>query len=132
MLLGERFATSIGEGGRGLGGVVLIVIGVRGLIAALATPDGTALALQRSYDLRSILVIGLTVSTDTFAAGFGLGLYGVPILAAVLVTAAATVLMSWAGFSVGRVVARRVQGWGEGISSAALILIGGALLGHLI
>jgi manganese efflux pump family protein len=133
LLLGERFAVSIGESGRGLGGVVLIVIGLRGLIGAIAAPDEAARRTRdRSYDLRAILLIGLTVSTDTLAAGFGLGLYGVPIPWAVLVTCAATVLMSWAGFRVGGVVARRVQGWGDGISSAALALIGGALLTHLI
>jgi putative Mn2+ efflux pump MntP len=111
---------------------LLIAIGVRGLIAAIATRDRGRDAQHPRYDLRSIDLIGLTVSTDTFAAGFGLGLYGVPIVAAVLVTAAATVLMSWAGFLLGSAVALRLGSWGDRLSSMALILIGGALLGRII
>jgi putative Mn2+ efflux pump MntP len=130
--VGEAFAASLGEGGRNIGGAVLILIGMRGLISVLSTPDGATSAQRSAYGLRSILLIGLSVSTDTFAAGFGLGLYGVPIVYTGLVTAAATVLMSWAGFQLGGVVGRHIRGWGDGISSAALAVIGAALLGHLI
>lgn len=132
LLLGEVFAASAGETGRVLGGVALILIGLRGLVSRLGAPHAGAQRYRSPYDLQSILLIGASVSADNLVAGFGLGLYGVPIIAAVLITAGATVGMSLLGFRLGDAVAVRLGRYKDRLSSAALALIGAALLSHLI
>ena len=132
LLLGELFATSVGDVGRVLGGIVLILIGLRGLVTDLAAPRPDVPSRRARYDVRSILLIGASVSTDNLAAGFGLGLYGVPILAAVVITAGATVIMSLLGFRLGGLVAGRLARYADRLSAAALAVIGAALLIHLI
>jgi hypothetical protein len=95
---------------------------------AAPPPIGTAPPASGTaarYDPRSILLIGVAVSTDTLAADLGPGLYGIPTVSAVAILAAATVSMSCIGFSLGGVnIATHLNRHADQLSSAALGLIG--------
>jgi putative Mn2+ efflux pump MntP len=134
LALGEALASSVGQSGRVVGGIVLVLIGLRGLVADLRTPRySRAEPRPAGYGLRSIVLIGWSVSTDTLAAGFGLGLYGVNIFAAAVIIACATAIMTLAGFYIGSMLtAEHLKRYADRISSCALALIGAALIGHLI
>jgi len=83
---------------------------------------------QPTPTMRSLLAIGLAVSTDTLAAGFGLGLYGVPILTAILIMATTTVLMTLVGFRLAALLGRRLDGRGDLVAGAALAAVGAGLI----
>jgi manganese efflux pump family protein len=131
LLLGQSMAATIGDSGRYLGGGVLIVVGLSRLISLYRSPT-PARPGPASYTTKTLLGIGLAVSTDTLAAGFGLGLYGVPILVAVGLIAAATVLMSLVGFQLASRVGERLKTRADQVSSAALSLVGAALVTKLL
>jgi len=130
LLLGESVAAGIGSVGRPLGGGVLVLLGLLRLVTTLrgAHPEPAG----PLPTLRSLLAIGLAVSTDTFAAGFGLGLYGVPILTAVLIISVMTVLMTLVGFRLAAFLGHRLDGRGEQVASAALALVGAGLIFGLL
>jgi putative Mn2+ efflux pump MntP len=110
-----------------------VLLGLRGFVVDFHTRRKPPVLDRRAgYDLRSIVLIGGSVSADNLAAGFGLGLYGVPILAAVVITAAATVCMSCAGFYLGSVLGGQLNRYADRISALAFAVIGAALIGHLI
>jgi putative Mn2+ efflux pump MntP len=131
LVLGESIARAIGENGRFVGGGILIALGLSGLISARRTATREQ-SDTGCYTMRALLSIGLAVSTDTFVAGFGLGLYGVETFLAVGVMAVTTMLMSLGGFLLARSIGSRLKTPGDQFSSAALVLVGAALAAKLI
>jgi putative Mn2+ efflux pump MntP len=80
-----------------------------------------------------LMTIGIAVSIDTVAAGFGLGLYGVPILLAVAIVAAGTLAMSFLGFQLAASVALRLVGTRtDALGSVAMTVVGVALVARLL
>jgi putative Mn2+ efflux pump MntP len=114
-----------------LGGVIIILVGAVRLVDLLRQPS-VASPAPPDLSLRSLLSIGFGVSLDTLAAGFGLGLFGVPLVAAIAVIALATVLMTLAGFRLATLVAGRLGVYGERCAAAALLLVGLGLIVHVI
>ena len=131
LLLGESVAAGIGSSSRFLGGGVLVVLGLLRLVTALRRADPEP-PEPMPPTLHSLLAIGLAVSTDTFAAGFGLGLYGVPILTAILITAATTTLMTLVGFRLAALLGQRLDGRGDQVAAAALAIVGAGLMAGLL
>jgi putative Mn2+ efflux pump MntP len=78
------------------------------------------------------MTIGIAASIDTVAAGFGLGLYGVPILLAVDTTAAGSLVMSFLGFNSRE---RGLKGRGthsDALASLAMTAMAAALVARLL
>jgi manganese efflux pump family protein len=76
----------------------------------------------------AMIVLGLSVSLDELAIGFGLGLLNVPIVLAIVLIAAQALIVSQVGFAVGDRVGEATREGAENVAGAALILIAAALL----
>ncbi len=76
----------------------------------------------------AMIVLGLSVSLDELAIGFGLGLLSVPILPAILLIAAQAFIVSQVGFAIGDRIGEATREGAEKVAGAALILIAAALL----
>jgi len=76
----------------------------------------------------AMIVLGLSVSLDELAIGFGLGLLNVPIVPAVVLIAAQAFIVSQVGFAIGGRIGAATREGAENVAGAALILIAGALL----
>ena len=76
----------------------------------------------------AMLVLGLSVSLDELAIGFGLGLLSVPIVPAIILIAAQAFIVSQVGFAIGDRIGEATREGAEKVAAAALILIAAALL----
>jgi manganese efflux pump family protein len=76
----------------------------------------------------AMIVLGLSVSLDELAIGFGLGLLNVPIVLAIVLIAAQALIVSQVGFAIGDKVGEATREGAEKVAGAALILIAAALL----
>jgi putative Mn2+ efflux pump MntP len=76
----------------------------------------------------AMIVLGLSVSLDELAIGFGLGLLSVPIVPAILLIAAQAFIVSQVGFAIGDRIGEATREGAEKVAGAALILIAAALL----
>jgi putative Mn2+ efflux pump MntP len=86
-------------------------------VKRLAASTGTAM-----------IVLGLSVSLDELAIGFGLGLLNVPIVPAIVLIAAQAFIVSQVGFAIGDRIGEATREGTEKVAGAALILIAAALL----
>jgi putative Mn2+ efflux pump MntP len=86
-------------------------------VKRLAASTGTAM-----------IVLGLSVSLDELAIGFGLGLLNVPIAPAIVLIAAQAFIVSQVGFAIGGRIGAATREGAEKVAGAALILIAAALL----
>ncbi len=111
------YAAVIGLGG--LGAYILLADEekAKGRVESLATASGIAM-----------LTIGLTVSVDELAIGFGLGLLDVPVVPAIIAIAAQAFVVSQVGFALGGKVAARFRQGAERLAGAALIFLAGLVL----
>ena len=96
--------------------------------------NGILIAPLLGLAIGSVLArsIGFAVSTDTFIAGFGFGVYGVPILAAAAVVAAVTMLMSFAGHRLSTAATARLNIRADRLTATALSVLGLAIATKLI
>jgi len=76
----------------------------------------------------AMIVLGLSVSLDELAIGFGLGLLNVPIVPAIVLIAAQAFIVSQVGFAIGDRIGAAAREGAEKVAGAALILIAAALL----
>src|SRR5260370_35083212 len=76
----------------------------------------------------AMTVLGLSVSPDELAIGFGLGLLNVPIVPAIVLIAAQAFIVSQVGFAIGDRIGAATREGAEKVAGAALILIAAALL----
>jgi putative Mn2+ efflux pump MntP len=132
LFLGQSVAAAVGDIGRPLGGGVLCLVGLSRLLAASRTSNPGA-SVPTVYSTSKLMTIGLAVSIDTVAAGFGLGLYGVPIVIAVATVAAGTLAMSFLGFQLAASVALRLVGARtDAFGSVVMTAVGVALAAKLL
>jgi putative Mn2+ efflux pump MntP len=132
LLIGQSIATLIGDVGKPLGGGVLCLVGLYRLMAASRGSDPEASG-PTEYTTRMLMTIGIAVSIDTVAAGFGLGLYGVPIVLAVATVAVGSLAMSFLGFQLAASVAQKFGGTRtEALGSLAITAVGMALAARLL
>ncbi len=76
----------------------------------------------------AMIALGLSVSLDELAIGFGLGLLNVPIVPAIVLIAAQAFVVSQVGFAMGDRIGAATREGAEKVAGAALILIAAALL----
>ena len=126
LIVGPALAAGIGDTSRITAGAILAFIGLARLASAIGRPPKRLTPTDLTNS--ALLTSGLGVSGDTFVAGFGLGLYGVSIGAAIGVLAVGTLVMSLIGYAVGGGLSTWFQPTqSERFSSAALAVIGVAL-----
>src|SRR6266851_861432 len=76
----------------------------------------------------AVIALGLSVSLDELAIGFGLGLLNVPIVPAIVLIAAQAFVVSQVGFALGGRIGEATREGAERLAGAVLIVIAGALL----
>ena len=106
-------------------GIVLIGLGIHAIYEAAR---GEKQAERISFSsARSLLIAGLAISTDEIAAGFPLGVSGLPVAVVLLAIAMQTVVVTLVGIAIGRRMrstlalgASRYAGMGAGVVFAAI------------
>jgi manganese efflux pump family protein len=151
LLIGQRFATDLGQAARWPGAILLMLVGASGLVRSLrgsrrntsdATPghgaqahpagsarEAPALSASPAPRFGPLLASGLVLSLDNLVVGFALGTYQVSIVAGAILIGAVSVAMSLAGLELGRILDRWVGRRSEQMSGVILILVGAAIAG---
>jgi manganese efflux pump family protein len=151
LLIGQRFASDLGQAARWPGAILLMIVGASGLVRSFrgsrrnatdATPGREALGPSTSPArgartpsaspaprLGPLLVSGLVLSLDNLVVGFALGTYQVGIVAGAVLIGAVSVAMSLAGLELGSMLGRWVGERSEQMSGVILILVGAAIAG---
>lgn len=121
------------------GGLLLVSVGIHAIWEAIR---GGAEAERVSFDsMRSTVLAGLAISTDEIAAGFPLGVSGLPIAMVLVTIAAQTLFVTALGIGLGNRIrasvalrASRYAGIGAGIAFAAvgIWLIAERLFTHVV
>jgi len=143
LLIGQGFATGLGQAARWPGAILLIIVGASGLVRSVRgsrrraaqgpveSPNSRAQSetASPSSGLARLLVSGFVLSLDNLVVGFALGTYQVGILAGAAVIGAVSVIMSLAGLELGGLLGRWVGERSEQMSGVILILVGAAIAG---
>jgi manganese efflux pump family protein len=137
LLIGQRFATDLGQAVRWPGAILLILVGAQGLVRSIwdsrkkAAPDGLPGAARAGAAPRlgRLLASGLVLSLDNLVVGFALGTYGVGIAEGAILIGAISVAMSLAGLELGGLLGRWAGRRSEQMSGLILILVGAAIAG---
>jgi putative Mn2+ efflux pump MntP len=126
LLLGHYLGKAIGSATDYIGAVVLAVYALFLIVRALRTepPDEVD-------DRWALFGIPLSLSVDNLVAGASLGLLGFPPWFSAATFGTITVLMSFAGLYLGRIVARLIPVRMDLLGGVALIVMAAVLaLGH--
>jgi manganese efflux pump family protein len=141
LLIGQRFATDLGQAVRWPGAILLMLVGAQGLVRSVregrrkagpdAAPGGAAAEhlAGGAPHLGRLLASGLVLSLDNLVVGFALGTYGVGIAAGAILIGAISVAMSLAGLELGGLLGRWAGHRSEQMSGLILILVGAAIAG---
>jgi putative Mn2+ efflux pump MntP len=149
LLVGQRFASDLGQAVRWPGAILLMLVGAQALVrsirdsrrqtapdtgpggAADTGPGGAARAVLSggSGHLGRLLASGLVLSLDNLVVGFALGTYGVGIAEGAILIGAISVAMSLAGLELGGLLGRWAGHRSEQMSGLILILVGAAIAG---
>jgi manganese efflux pump family protein len=134
LLIGQRFATDLGDDVRWPAAGLLIAIGAISLIRSIRDGrrnpgSGPGAPVIPAPGLGRLLLSGLALSMDNLVIGFALGTYGVSVLEGALVIGAVSVAMSLAGLELGGLLGRWAGRRSEQMSGVILILVGAAIAG---
>jgi manganese efflux pump family protein len=138
LLIGQRFATDLGQAARWPGAILLMLVGASGLVRSLREShrnpsgergSGATVSSGSPLRLGRLLVSGLVLSLDNLVVGFALGTYQVGIVAGAILIGAVSVAMSLVGLEVGGLLGRWVGKRSEQMSGVILILVGAAVAG---
>jgi len=72
----------------------------------------------------AVIALGVSISTDELAIGFGLGLTGLPVLPVVVAIAAQALVASQLGLALGALIGSRFRERAEQLAALALIVLG--------
>ncbi len=145
LLIGQRFATDLGQAVRWPGAIALMLIGGLGVLRSVrarrahpppagepARPPPAGEPARPVIPARGtirLLASGLVLSMDNLVIGFALGTYGIGIAVGAIVIGAVSVVMSLAGLELGGLLGRWVGRRSEQMSGLILILVGAAIAG---
>ena len=107
---------------------LLLILGVRMIVAALKAPDVTDEAKPTRHGFWLLAITGFATSIDAMAVGVGLAFLNVSILPVAAAIGFATFVMVTLGVMVGRVLGKFAGRWAEAIGGVLLIGIGSAIL----
>ena len=140
LLIGQRFASELGQAVRWPGAILLMLVGAQALVRSIresrrtapdAGPGGAAGAALAggSPHLGRLLVSGLVLSLDNLVVGFALGTYGVGIAEGAILIGVISVTLSLLGLELGGLLGRWAGHRSEQMSGLILILVGAAIAG---
>jgi manganese efflux pump family protein len=123
--IGQAVAGTIGQDGRYLGAVLLVLTGAytfwQGRRSGhLAAGEEKSPAL----DTRHLLVLAVALSLDNLVVGFALGVYHVSIALAAVTMAVVSVGLSLLGLELGSRLGPRVGEYSEEAGGVVLVLVG--------
>ncbi|HEV7932437.1 MAG TPA: manganese efflux pump [Actinomadura sp.] len=128
LALGAGLARSIGGFTDYLAGAAVIAIGVWMLFGEdEQSEQAKAGRLTRAHGM-AVIGIGLTLSLDELAIGFGLGLADLPFIPVVLAIAIQTFLGTQLGLALGNRLSEHLRERTRQFAAIALIVLGAALL----
>lgn len=100
-LLGQQLGEFLGDWGEYVGAAALGLYGMYFIVAAIRNPEPE----EVDHPWVTLFGMPLSLSLDNFVAGAGLGIAGFTLVVPALTFGAMTVVMSFAGLFVGRMVA---------------------------
>ena len=135
LLIGQRFATDLGQAVRWPGAILLMLAGGQGLLRSLrdsrnqAKPGQPGPAPAPRRGVGRLLVSGLVLSLDNLVVGFALGTYGIGIAAGAIMIGVVSVAMSLIGLELGGLLGRWAGRRSDQMSGLILIGVGAAIAG---
>lgn len=123
LVLGAELAAAIGEPADYVGAGVFIVLGAY-LLVDRDTSEVERVRKRISENVLGLIVLGISISPDELAAGFGLGLSHVPVAAGFAAMALQGVIASQVGLWVGARLGERFREAAGGLAGIGLLLIG--------
>jgi len=123
LVLGAQLAESIGEPANYLGAGVFIVLGSY-LLLDRDTSEGERVHKRISENVFGLIGLGISISPDELAAGFGLGLAGIPLAAGFVAIGLQGVIAAQLGLFVGARLGVRFQQAAGWLAAFGLVLIG--------
>ena len=122
---GGGLARVIGTTADYLAGAAVIGVGVWMLVSG--DDEDTAERMSGTRGL-AVIALGLSISMDELAIGFGLGLVRLPVVPVIVAIAVQALVASQLGLALGAVVGERFRERAEQAAALALILLGGYLI----
>lgn len=123
LVLGTELAEAIGEPADYVGAGVFIVLGAYLLLDR--DPSETERVRKRiSENVLGLIGLGISISPDELAAGFGLGLAHIPVAAGFVAIAIQGLIASQAGLFLGARVGERFRVAAGRLAPIGLIMIG--------
>jgi putative Mn2+ efflux pump MntP len=123
LVLGAELAAAIGEPADYVGAGVFIVLGAY-LLVDRDISEVERVRKRISENVLGLIVLGISISPDELAAGFGLGLSHVPVAAGFAAMALQGVIASQVGLWVGARLGERFREAAGGLAGIGLLLIG--------
>lgn len=124
LILGQVLGRILGEVAAYVGFGALIALGALVIVEALRRPH-RPLELSSGWGL---ILAALTISLDSVAVGFTLGLLETPVWVSLLLIALSGLLFTFAGLTIGKRIGRRVERWAQPVAGGVLLLTGLGLL----
>jgi putative Mn2+ efflux pump MntP len=129
-LVGAGFGAAVGRWAEYLAALVLAAVGAWMLRPGAADdePAEDRVRLLQAARGWAILVLGLSISLDELAIGFGIGLLGLPLVVLVVLIGAQAILAAQAGMRLGSRIAERARHLAERLAGTLLIIAAGLVL----
>lgn len=103
-----------------IGGLLLIGLGTHMIFSTLVKDDSTSMA---PFGI-GVFILALSVSIDSFAVGFSIGLVGMQVVGIALFIGLISMLLSWTGMVVGKKVSRYLGVYSEILGGSILCALG--------
>jgi len=132
LVLGRVLAEQVQIDGRYLGAALLAIVGAYTLISAMRARRGSSPRAENALGLPALTASSAALSIDNLVAGLALGVYRVPLVAAVLVIGAVSVAMALVGLELGSRLGGRLEKYSGEIAGLVLIGVACALLAGLV
>lgn len=117
--IGSLAGRAVGHWAPLLGAVALIGVGVWFVFFDDDDDDGVDVG-ERTFKAGSVLLLALSISIDELAAGFSMGLLGVPIVLTTILIAVEAFLFATVGMALGVRLKPLLGAWAEKIAGAVL------------
>lgn len=132
LVLGAELAQAIGEPAGYVGAGVFIALGTY-LLLERDTNEAELVRKRISESIFGLIGLGISISPDELAAGFGLGLAHIPVAAGFVAIALQGLIASQLGLFLGARVGEQFRQTAGRLTAIGLLLIGGyQLLEQLI
>jgi putative Mn2+ efflux pump MntP len=131
-LVGLGLGSSLARGAGTVAGYLAAaaVTGVGGWMLAGRGDDASQRAGGRlaGAGVLGMIALGVSISMDELAIGFGIGLVRLPLLAALVAIGVQTLVVAQLGLRLGNRISERLRERAERLAGLALVLLGGFLL----